>query len=47
MIKLKHFGLAFVAELAIAAALGVGAYAQAPALALARPNKEGNSNKSP
>ena len=31
MIKLKHFGLAFVAELAIAATLGVSAYGQAPA----------------
>jgi iron complex outermembrane recepter protein len=31
MIKLKHFGLAFVAELAIVAMLGVKAYAQAPA----------------
>jgi iron complex outermembrane receptor protein len=31
MIKLKHFGLAFAAELAIAAALGASAYAQAPA----------------
>jgi iron complex outermembrane recepter protein len=31
MIKLKHFGLAFLAELAIIAALGVSAYAQAPA----------------
>lgn len=31
MIKLKHFGLAFVAELAVAVALGVSVYAQAPA----------------
>src|SRR5260370_4983400 len=31
MIKLKHFGLAFLAELAIAATLGVSAYGQAPA----------------
>jgi iron complex outermembrane receptor protein len=31
MIKLKHFGLAFLAELAITATLGVSAYAQAPA----------------
>ena len=31
MIRLKHFGLAFLAELAIAATLGVSAYAQAPA----------------
>src|SRR6266481_8149122 len=33
MIKLKHFGLAFLAELAIIATLGVSAYAQAPATA--------------
>jgi iron complex outermembrane recepter protein len=33
MIKLKHFGLAFMAELAIIATLGVSAYAQAPATA--------------
>src|SRR5258707_15529263 len=33
MIKLKHIGLAFLAELAIAATLGVSAYAQAPATA--------------
>jgi iron complex outermembrane receptor protein len=31
MIRLKHFGLAFLAELAIAAMLGASAYAQAPA----------------
>ena len=31
MIKLKHFGLAFAAELAIATTLGVSAFAQAPA----------------
>jgi iron complex outermembrane recepter protein len=31
MIKLKHFGLALAAELPIAVALGVSAYAQAPA----------------
>src|ERR1700737_4171620 len=31
MIRLKHFGLAFLAELAITATLGVSAYAQAPA----------------
>ncbi|HET9378287.1 MAG TPA: TonB-dependent receptor [Chthoniobacterales bacterium] len=31
MIKLKHFGLAFMAELAIVAMLGGNAYAQAPA----------------
>jgi iron complex outermembrane receptor protein len=31
MIRLKHFGLAFLAELAISAMLGVSAYAQAPA----------------
>src|SRR3979411_2190476 len=31
MIRLKHFGLAFLAELAIAATMGVSAYAQAPA----------------
>src|SRR3984893_17286952 len=31
MIRLKHFGLAFLAELAIAMAAGVSAYAQAPA----------------
>jgi iron complex outermembrane recepter protein len=31
MIKLKHFGLAFAAELAVAVALGASAYAQAPA----------------
>src|SRR6266403_2343629 len=33
MIKLKHFGLAFLAELATIATLGVSAYAQAPATA--------------
>src|SRR5258708_3743997 len=33
MIILKHFGLAFLAELAIAATLGVSAYGQAPATA--------------
>jgi iron complex outermembrane recepter protein len=33
MIRLKHFGLAFLAELAIVATLGVSAYAQAPATA--------------
>jgi iron complex outermembrane receptor protein len=33
MIKLKHFGLAFLAELAIIATLGASAYAQAPATA--------------
>src|SRR5437879_9750007 len=31
MIRLKNFGLAFLAELAITATLGVSAYAQAPA----------------
>jgi iron complex outermembrane receptor protein len=31
MIKLKHFGLAFAAELAIATTLGASAFAQAPA----------------
>jgi iron complex outermembrane receptor protein len=31
MINLKHFGLAFMAELAVAATLGVSAHAQAPA----------------
>jgi iron complex outermembrane receptor protein len=31
MIKLKHFGLASLAELALAVLLGAGAYAQAPA----------------
>src|SRR6266404_7814605 len=33
MIRLKNFGLAFLAELAITATLGVSAYAQAPATA--------------
>src|SRR6267143_2448287 len=33
MIRLKNFGLAFLAELAITATLGVSAYAQAPTTA--------------
>jgi iron complex outermembrane recepter protein len=41
MIKLKHFGLAFLAELAIATTLGVSAYAQAPAPGPAAPEQGG------
>jgi iron complex outermembrane receptor protein len=41
MIRLKHFGLAFLAELAIAMAVGVSAYAQAPAPSPGTPEQGG------
>jgi outer membrane receptor protein involved in Fe transport len=41
MIKLKHFGLAFMAELAVAMVLGVNAHAQAPAPSPGAPEQGG------